>query len=156
MRLEEVPIFYKWAIRSPFWYGGPYGDPIPTYEEFIKDWKSYYFDGSQLEKGRCFVIIVGNMPIGEVNYNEINRKDNSVELDILIAKEEEKGKGYGPDALRTLAEYLFSEMNVQLCWIEHVIKNVRAIRASEKAGFKITNRFVHKGIECTHMELKKL
>jgi RimJ/RimL family protein N-acetyltransferase len=153
MTVEEIPLFYQWAIHSPFWYGGPYGDKIPTYEEFTQDWKRYYFDGSQPEKGRAFVIMVGNRLIGEINYNEINREDNSVELDILIA-EEEKGKGYGPDALETLAKYLFSKMSVQLCWVEAVTKNTRATRAYEKAGFETTRTFVKDGIECAHMELK--
>jgi RimJ/RimL family protein N-acetyltransferase len=154
MTLEEVPVFYKWAIQSPFWYGKPYGDPTPTYEEFVKDWGRHYFEGSEPEKGRAFAIIVGNKVIGEINYNEINRKDNSVELDILIYEDVEKGKGYGPDALKTLANYLFSEMKVRLCCIEPVTKNRRAIRAYEKAGFKIAKTFVKDGIEVALFELR--
>jgi diamine N-acetyltransferase len=138
--LKKPLFFYKWATQSnstSFWYGKLYGDRIPTYEEFIRDWKRYYFDGSKPEKGRCFMIFVGNKAIGEINYNEINRKNNSVELDIIIPEDINKGKGYGPDALKTLAKYLFQKMNVQVCIIEAIKQNPRAIRAYKKAGFKI-------------------
>jgi len=126
MTVDQIPIFYKWATQSEatsLWYGKPYGDNIPSFEEFIQDWKRYYFDGSQPEKGRCFMIFVGNKPIGEVNYNKINRENNSVELDIIIAEDIDKNKGYGSDALKTLTKYLFQKMNINFCWIEVVTKN---------------------------------
>lgn len=158
MTVEEIPIFYKWATQSDstsFWYGELYGDRIPTYEEFTRDWKRHFFDGSQPEKGRSFTILVGNKAIGQINYNEINRKNNSVELDIIIAEDIEKSKGHGSDALETLVKYLFQNMNIQLCEIEAVTQNVRAIRAYEKAGFKITKTFLKNGIEWNHMVMKE-
>ena len=98
MTVDEIPVFYKWATQSeaaPFWYEDGH---IPTYEEFIQDWKGYYFDGSEPEKGRCFIILVSDRAIGQVNYNQINRENNSVELDIIIADDADKNKGYGTDA----------------------------------------------------------
>ena len=157
MTVDEMPIFYQWATQSdsaPFWYGELYGDHVPAYEEFTRDWKRYYFDGSEPEKGRCFIILVGDRAIGQVNYNDINRENNSVELDIFIAEDADKNRGYGTDALKTLVKYLFQNMNIQLCEIEPFTKNPRAIRAYEKAGFKSTKTFVKNGIEWNHMELK--
>ena len=154
MTVDEIPVFYKWATQSeatPFWYED---GRIPDFEEFARDWKEYYFDGSQLEKGRCFTILLNEKPIGQVNYNDINRKNNSVELDIIIPEDINKNKGYGTDALKTLAKYLFQNMDIELCWIEPIAKNPRAIRAYEKAGFIITRTFVHEGTECYHMELR--
>ncbi len=46
------------------------------------------------------------------------------------------GKGYGTDALKTLAKYLFDNFDVSKVWIEARANNPRAIRAYEKAGFK--------------------
>jgi len=154
MTADEISVFYKWATQSeatPFWYEDGH---IPTYEEFIQDWGRYYFDGSEPEKGRCFIILVGDRAIGQINYNQINRENNSVELDIIIADDADKNKGYGTDALKTLTRYLFQNMNVHLCWIEPITRNPRAIRTYEKAGFKTTKTFVSDGIECNHMELR--
>ena len=157
MTVEEIPTFYEWATQSeatPFWYGELQGDRIPSYEDFLKDWKRYYFDGSELERGRSFVILINSRAIGQINYNDINREDNSVELDIIIADDRDKNKGYGTDALQTLSRYLFQEMSIQKCWIEVIVKNPRAIRAYEKAGFRKIKTFVDMGIECIRMELK--
>lgn len=158
MTVEEIPIFYKWATQSDstaFWYGERYNDRIPTYEEFTRDWGRHFFDGSKPEKGRSFTIVVGDKAIGQINYNDINRKNNSVELDIIIAENKEKSKGYGSDALKTLADYLFHNMNIQVCEIEVVIKNARAIRAYEKAGFRITKTFVKNKVEWNRIVMKE-
>lgn len=155
MTADEIPIFYQWATQSdatPFWYED---GRIPTYEEFTRDWKRYYFDGSEPEKGSCFVILAGGKAIGQINYNAVNREGNSVELDIIIAEDVDKNKGYGTDALKTLVKHLFQNMNIQLCWIDAVTDNTRAIRAYEKAGFKTTYSFVSQGLKCSHMELRK-
>jgi diamine N-acetyltransferase len=158
MTKDDLLIFYKWATQSdatPFWYGNLYGDKIPTYEEFTKDWKHYFFNGTKPDKGRCFIIVVNNKIIGQVNYNEIDRNTNSVELDIIIAENIDTGKGYGSDALRTLCSYLFEEMNIQECTIDAISKNPRAIRAYQKAGFKIKDTFMKNNIDWVHMALFK-
>jgi len=147
MRPNEIELFYKWATNSDnalFWYGEKSGDPIPTMKGFLKDWKQHYFDGSAPEKGRSFVIMLGRRRIGQINYNKIIKKDNSVELDIIIAQERDTGKGYGSDAIKTLMQYLFGEMGVKKCWIAPDAKNLRAIRAYEKCGFKKVKRLIDK------------
>ena len=157
MTVDERSLFYQWATQSeatPFWYGELVGEQIPTFQEFGQEFPAYYFDGSQPEKGQSFAIIVDNRAIGEINYNNINRENNSVELDIIIARDRDKNKGYGSDALKTLAEYLFQEMNIQICFLETVTQNPRAIRAYEKAGFKQTKKFIENSIEWIRMELK--
>ena len=154
MTVAEIPLFYQWATQSdsaPLWYED---GRIPTYEEFTRDWKRYYFDGSEPEKGRCFIILAGNRPVGQVNYNEINRENNSVELDIIIAEDMDKDRGYGTDALKILTGYLLDSMNIRLCWIEPVAGNTRAVKAYEKAGFRTTRKFTAGDVECYHMELR--
>ena len=157
MTADQLPLFYRWATQSeatPFWYGDLVGEPLPDYEHFLKDFPTHYFDGSQPEKGRSFVIMVGRREIGEINYNEIEGEHNSVDLDIIIAEDSDKNRGYGSDALKALARYLFRKMNIEVCTLETVLKNTRAIRAYEKAGFKQKRQFQEKGIEWVRMELR--
>ena len=153
MTADEIPLFYKWATQSdatPFWYQD---GKIPTLEQFLDDWKPLYFDSSQPEKGMCFAIVVDGRAIGQVNYNEIDRTNDSVELDIIIADDVDKSKGYGTDALKTLSQYLIENMNVKIPYIIPVISNHRAIRAYQKAGFKIVKSTVTDDGDCYHMEL---
>ena len=155
MTIDDIPLFYKWATQSDatfYWYGELYRDKIPTYKNFLNDWEIYYFNGSNPEKGRCFLIIVNNKAIGQINYNEIDRNNNSVELDILISDDINTNKGYGSDALKTLINYLFKKMDVQKFFVECITKNPRAMRAYEKAGFVKTKSFVKNGIEWNRME----
>jgi aminoglycoside 6'-N-acetyltransferase len=55
-------------------------------------------------------------------------------LDITLVGET-RGRGLGPDALRTVAAYLFSQGHHRLT-IDPALANSRAVRAYEKAGFK--------------------
>ena len=158
MMPDEIPRFYRWATDSDnarWWYGEMQGDTPPSYEKFLEDWKPHYFVDEESEKGRCFVIEVDGKAIGQVNYNQIDRADDSVELDILIAEDENTGKGFGTDALKTLCRYLFDEMGILKCWIEVIKENPRAIHAYQKAGFVITRKFVDMGIDCYHLEYLK-
>lgn len=155
MNMSDISTFFKWATESDassFWYGALYGTEVPTYEEFVADWQPHYFNGSDPEKGRSFFIKVNGKPIGQINYNDINRKDNSVELDILIAEKNDKGKGFGSDALKTLVNYLFRNLDVETCWIEALEKNPRAIGAYEKAGFIVEKKFKKSGNVWVHLK----
>lgn len=128
---DEISIFYKWAVESDFWYSR---DRKPSMEEFLANWKPYYFDGSAPEKGRCFMIELNNNPVGVICYNNIDGVNKKVELDIIIAGEE-TSKGYGTYALKTLIKYLFDEFDLNRIFTIAGANNPRAIRAYKKAGF---------------------
>jgi len=139
MTESEIPLFYRWATQSdatPFWYGVMYGNTIPTFEEFTENWGPYYFNDSNPEMGRCFVILLEDKSIGQINYNNIDSASGSVEIDIIIADAKNQGMGYGTDAIMTLINYLFKKMNVKVVWIAAIKKNLRAIKAYQKVGFR--------------------
>lgn len=145
MTVKEMSIFFEMATKSEatqFLYGEMCGDKIPTWEELFNDYKKYYFDGSQPEKGRCFAILLNDKIIGQVNYNDINRKNNSVELDIWIAKSSNTSRGCGSEALKTLMKYLYKELKIENFIICPSIENLRAIKAYQKAGFEIIETFI--------------
>ncbi len=155
LALRERPRFFNWATKSAatqFWYGELYGDDIPSYVVFKLEWPDYYFTGEKPEKGRCFAIEHQGQPIGQVNYNEIHRYDRSTELDIIIARQEHHGHGYGTEAIQLLTHYLFTQMAVRRCRVEAVPANPRAIRAYEKAGYQRSYTYIRGGIEWHVME----
>ncbi|MEM6764194.1 MAG: GNAT family protein [Bacteroidota bacterium] len=144
LRGEEFRLFYKWATHSDatsFWYQSKPGDEIPSYMVFKHEWPAYYFNDTFPTKGRCFGILVDNQLIGQINYNEIQAKDKSVSLDILLASHTNMGRGYGTDALKTLTSYLFKSFPVTACTAEIFAENYRAIRAFQKAGFLVAEEF---------------
>ena len=115
--------------------------PLLTYEAFCDVCRQHFFDDSNPEGGRCFVIEFAGQAEGQVNYNDIERDRNRTELDIWMFEERHCGHGHGSEALRLLCDYLRSAFAVQGFYIKPSAANPRAIRAYEKAGFRRTSLF---------------
>lgn len=150
MRPDEFRLFYRWATRSdatPYWYGEIHADEIPSYIVFRHEWPPYYFDGSRPELGRCFVIMLGEEKIGQINYNQLDLINRSTQLDILIASQKHMDKGYGSDAINTFITYLGKDLHLRSCWVEVVSANPRAVKAFEKVGFHVSRVFLRDGLE---------
>src|SRR5690606_17099975 len=74
-------------------------NPVPSWEEFDSDYLGYYFDGTQPLSGQCFIIIHNGQEIGQINYNAIDARDRSTELDIWLADKQFTGQGLGTEAI---------------------------------------------------------
>lgn len=136
---DRKPIF-DWLTNSDLtsqMMGPPtYPDSrIPTWEEFIADYREYFFDNSQPLSGRCFVIEVNSEPVGQINHDKIYPPDNTTELDIWLKNSRYTGKGYGTDAIITLCDYLAKTSGCQRFLISPSRRNINAIKAYKKAGF---------------------
>ena len=109
---------------------------LPSWEEFCNDYKDFFFDGTQQEVGRCYLVVVNDIPVGQINYHTLYPNYKHTELDIWMKNGNSCGKGYGSDALRTLCEYLFKELGIKEFIIRPSAQNQRAINAYQKAGFR--------------------
>lgn len=141
-RPDESRKAFDWAVDpevAPLWGGRGY---YRNFESFLRDWRPYYFDGSQLELGRCFMIEIkkadaeqGTPAIGMIAINAIDTHNRSTDFDIVIAEPNYRRKGYGTDAIRTLVQFLFNTVGLHRVWVGTYEHNVGARRAYEKAGF---------------------
>ncbi len=132
---------YQWLAQSdltPLMHGLPnFPDhPVPTWEEFTNDYKEYFFDGSAPYRGRCFIIEAAGQPVGQVNYNDINFEDQSTELDIWMSERKNTSNGYGTDAVLSLCEFLYDEMDCRQFIMAPSKRNIWAVKAYLKAGFQ--------------------
>ena len=109
------------------------------WDEFCGDYLPNYFDDTNPHAGRCFVIEVDGEAVGQVNYNPIDTIKRRTELDIWMLSAAQCGRGFGPEALRTLCYYLSACFGVEEFVIAPSASNRRAIRAYEKAGFRRTS-----------------
>lgn len=109
--------------------------PPCTFEEFIDDWKPHYFSGSRPLLGRIWKIMTNGERAGYITYNDINETTHRVEMDIWLASAKCCGKGYGSDALIALCDYVAGTFGIKEVFIQPSLRNPRAIRAYEKAGF---------------------
>lgn len=141
---------YEWCYQSETtkYHSGPpdYPDkPILTYEEFYASdeggYTEYYFTGARPGDGRGFLIVSNdNETVGFVSYSAFHLKAGIAELDIWMDGEASCGKGFGVDALVCLGAYLHKEMGMRELIIAPALKNVRAVKAYEKAGFIKTDK----------------
>jgi aminoglycoside 6'-N-acetyltransferase len=83
-----------------------------------------------------FVIELNSEPIGFIQCAEENDPMyRHAGIDISL-RSEWQGKGFGPDAIRTLAEHLIKVRGHHRLTIDPAVHNTRAIKAYERVGFK--------------------
>jgi RimJ/RimL family protein N-acetyltransferase len=78
--------------------------------------------------------------IGNISLHNIHVRCHHAELGIVIGEKDYWGKGYGTDAITTLLDYCFNELNLQRVWLRVFSFNQRGIRCYEKCGFVVEGR----------------
>jgi diamine N-acetyltransferase len=78
--------------------------------------------------------------IGSCGFHEIDWRNRWAECGLVIGDKAQWGKGFGADAMLTLVNLGFSELNLHRLMLRVHDGNARAIRCYEKAGFKPEGR----------------
>ena len=121
-------------------------NPVPTWDEFDKDYADHYFDNSQPNNGQCFIIEYEGKEIGQINYNPIEPITKSTEIDIWLSDLQFTGKGFGTEAIRILCCYLDQSLGCKIFFIAPSKRNENAIKSYKKAGFieieKVHDHFI--------------
>jgi aminoglycoside 6'-N-acetyltransferase len=103
------------------WWGA--GDPEVSVDDF--------FDPGLA----AFAIERDGDVVGIIQYAEEEPEYHHAGIDIVLGREG-RGRGFGPDAIRALARYLFEERGHHRLTIDPAASNERAIGAYERVGFK--------------------
>lgn len=88
----------------------------------------------------AIVLREGAKLIGSISLKDVNARRGGAEVGILVGKKSEWGKGYGTEALRLVADYAFTMLDLQTLHLWHWSFNERGRRAYLKAGFKDAGR----------------
>lgn len=78
--------------------------------------------------------------LGNIGLHNIDYVSGVAELGIAIGAKRYWGKGYGPDAMRTLLRFAFRELRLRKVILRVFGTNVRARKAYAKLGFKEVGR----------------
>ena len=137
---------FEWLAHSdttPSMMGPPIfpDHKIPTWEEFCQDFLPHYFNDSQIEQGRCYIIVVDGIDIGAICHNAL--RFETTDIDIWLRTEADCGKGVGSDAIKTLSDHLNREFGIKWIMISPSARNQRAIAAYKKAGFELVPQNSH-------------
>lgn len=109
----------------------------------LKDLRKYVKKMTTSGNSAIFAIIakdagihIGNIKLGGINF--FHRYAN---LGIMIGDKKYWSKGYAVEACRSLLRYAFRELNLNKITLGVYAAHLAAIRAYQKAGFKIEGRF---------------
>jgi RimJ/RimL family protein N-acetyltransferase len=135
---------YRWCAQSDItelMLGPPtFPDaPIPTWEEFVEDYRSFFFDGPLTARGRSFVIEADGRPVGHVSFDGRGLPEGTVEVDVWLSERAVCGRGYGPRALRLLVDRVRGEFGTRRFILRPTARNSAAIRAYTRAGFALSD-----------------
>jgi len=136
--LEERKLSYEWYfnIGEQDKEGVFINGKIYSWEEYKQDFEDFYFEKSGQNKGSVMIVEADGEDIGCVCYTSFHLKPQTSELDIWLKDESVTGKGYGTQALKALVDYLYMEKQMVRFLIRPNKKNVRAIKAYKKTGFR--------------------
>ena len=155
-RLLDRPRIYEWLTQSDLasnTMGAPFFPerPVPTLDEFSAKYVNAYFDGTRPYAGRMFVIVAGGDEIGCVSHGPIDLLNDVVELDIWLAERRLTSRGLGSEALVLLADWMQTNYGVNRFLVRPSRRNVRALRAMRRAGFRETDLPAAEVIEKLHL-----
>ncbi|HTN48190.1 MAG TPA: GNAT family N-acetyltransferase [Burkholderiaceae bacterium] len=135
---------YEWLIGSDLTVNlmGPpmFPDrPIPSPEQFAQAYPAHFYDGTRPYAGRMYIIGVAGDELGCISHGPIDVLNDVVELDIWLAERRVAGHGYGSEALVTLCDWLQVNFGVNRFLARPSRRNVKALRAMRRAGFRETD-----------------
>lgn len=128
---DDLPDLLRW-LHDPEvvkFYGPPPPDLAAVRGEYMEPCRAPHW---------TFIIDDGGRPIGEIQYAEdFAGEPWSAGIDIFIGNPDARNCGLGTEAVRTLLQYLFETKGLNRVSIDPTPSNRRAIRAYEKAGFRL-------------------
>ncbi len=97
-----------------------------------------WFDGITKRQGLVvFSIVVRDTDrlIGSCSLRNIDTLHRNAELQIRIGDADNRGKGYGAEAVRLLLCHAFQDLNLERVYLHVIEHNERAFKAYRKVGF---------------------
>jgi [ribosomal protein S5]-alanine N-acetyltransferase len=132
--LRDANYVFNWERDNEVWRYDPHRPYSQTMSEFLPVFERNYVQGN----GRQFWFIIEDehhIPIGTITYFNVDYRAGQAEIGLGLGDKTRWGKGYGPEAIRALVEYLFSQPNFVRIYAETARANQPARRAFTKAGF---------------------
>lgn len=134
IREQDNQSLYEWInLSETVHYNSPW-KPV-TYSAHSK-----WFECIGADETRFVLAIRGvetDNPsiIGVIQLLNVSPVHRSAELTIRIGRPEDRGCGYGVEALMLAIEFAWRDLNLQRLWLRVFSSNQRAIKAYLKAGF---------------------
>ncbi len=136
---SDIPNVFRWRHDPEVaqWWGDPPESEAASAEEEL-----------ETDVNPCwrFIICEDGQDVGYIQYwhqYADTDYDWSAGIDIYIGEPDARDRGLGPEAVRTLLDYLFEVKHLHRVTIDPEVGNARAVRAYEKSGFRMDGILRH-------------
>src|SRR5215469_13630201 len=105
--IDDATNVFHWERDDEVWRYDPHRPYSRTMAEFLPTFERNYVRGN----GRQYWFIIEDeqhIPIGTITYFNIDYRLGQAEVGLGLGNKTRWGRGYGPDAIRTLVDHLFS------------------------------------------------
>jgi RimJ/RimL family protein N-acetyltransferase len=137
--LQDAKLVFNWERDDEVWRYDPRRPYSRTMGEFLPIFERSYMRGN----GRQHWFIIEdeqNIPLGTITYFNVDYRLRQVEIGLGLGEKARWGQGYGPEAIRTLVDHLFTLPGLERVYAETALANYPSRRAFAKAGFKETGQ----------------
>lgn len=143
---EQIAQWINMPHLAPWWSEGKYWTVKDIEQKYQSYTRGYKLIGDGQKSIYSHIILCAKRPIGYIQYYNtkdfpstsyhFNTKENSAALDLYIGDPHYIGRNLGADIInKFLALYVW--VHFDACYLDPQAHNTRAIRAYQKAGFKI-------------------
>ena len=132
--MDDASRIFHWERDDEVWRYDPHRPYSNSISEFLPIFERNYVQGN----GRQFWFIIEDehhIPIGTITYFNLDYRMGQVEIGLGLGDKTRWGKGYGPEAIRTLVQYLFTLPGLNRVYAETALVNHPSRRAFAKVGF---------------------
>ena len=135
-----LPFIERWQndVRTAD-LGGDEPRPV-TAEAIAAEWEALLRGERSDWLGFAIYALPDLRLIGHANLRDFSNSHGTAEIGITLGDTEERGKGYGTEAVWLLLDYAFQHLQVWNVWLDTAAYNPGAIRAYEKVGFRVIGR----------------
>ena len=133
----DAEIIAHWSRDSQFWR---LVHTDPAYPELPKNVKREMEEQPIERQSFAIRTLALDRLIGLIGLYTIFPAQREAFMGIRIGERDDRGKGYGTDALRVLLRYTFDELNLYRVSLSVLEGNGRAMRSYEKCGFRYEGR----------------
>ena len=134
MEPSDLELLYAWENDSKNWDVSNTLSPFSkaTLARFINDSQDIYASKQQ----RLMIdLVAGNKTIGCIDFFDCDPKHKRAGVGILIAIEQERGKGYAKVALNELVDYSREVLDLNQLYCNILADNQKSIQLFQSVGF---------------------
>lgn len=130
----DLDFLYLLENNTDFWEYGSTQSPLSKFvlKQYLDNALRDIYD---VKQQRLVITLLSGEMLGLIDLYDFDPKNKKVGVGIVIAEENQRGKGYALEAIKLLSNYAFIQLDVHQVFANIVADNTKSMALFEKAGF---------------------